>query len=35
MEAEDEKTKQLKVLEKFSKLIDLGTKKAPKKIAEA
>jgi hypothetical protein len=30
MEAEDEKTKQLKVLEQYSRLIDIGTKKTQK-----
>lgn len=29
-EAEDEKIKQIRVLDQFSKLIDLGTKKSPK-----
>lgn len=34
MEAEDEKIKQLRVIDQFSKLIDLGTKKAPKTVGE-
>ena len=29
-EAEDEKIKQIKILDQFSKLVDLGTKKSPK-----
>ena len=35
MEAEDEKIKQMRVLDQFSKLIDIGTKKTSKQVASA